>query len=282
MTLKPRNSTLKGSLKIRRQLLHSAFYNIDRLREGILLKQTFAEKFRRKAGSVFMQTHKGFFNRGNKKEYSAASCTVQENSIIRGKRICFLGSSLTYGFAARGESFVDYLQAQDGIVAVKEAVSGTTMADIDSHSYISRLKKLDQDMEFDLFICQLSTNDSSFGIPIGEISDSMEKEDFDIETTVGAMEYIIAYVREIWNCPVSFFTCPRYPSVGYQNMVKQLYLLRGKWDFEIIDLWQDEKIAEAVCRNRDIYMTDEIHPTRACYQKLWTPFFRRRLKEILG
>lgn len=228
-----------------------------------------------------MLAHKGLLNKGNRAEYSVASCTMQENSPIRGKRICFLGSSVTYGFAARRESFADYLEAQDGIVAVKEAVSGTSLGGEDPLSYVSRLKNMNTDQFFDLFVCQLSTNDSNFGIPAGTVKDSEELTEFDTKTTTGAMEYIIAYVKKTWGCPVAFFTCPRYPSAAYQKLVEQLYRLQEKWGIEIIDLWQDTKVSETICRSRDIYMTDDIHPTRACYKKVWTPFFRKRLKEIL-
>lgn len=242
---------------------------------------TFSDGLRGTAKSVLMLPRRGLFNKGNSREYAAASCPRQEHSSLRGKRICFLGSSVTYGFAARGESFVDYLAAQDGVVAFKYAVNGTTLGGTDPQSYVSRLHRIDIKESFDLFVCQLSTNDSSFGVPLGSISSSKKPEDFDIGTTIGAMEHILAYVEDTWGCPAAFFTCPRYPSAPYQKLVTQLYGLRDKWGFEILDLWQDTKIAESICRSRDIFMTDDIHPTRACYQKLWTPFFRKRLKEIL-
>lgn len=245
------------------------------------MKGTFSETLRCTARSAVMLTHKGLLNRGNKREYSASSCPPQEHSPLKGKRIAFLGSSVTYGFASRGESFADYLVSQDGILAFKYAVSGTTLGDMDSRSYVSRLRAIEPDADFELLVCQLSTNDSTFGVPMGTISPSRDMTAFDTKTTIGAMEYILAYTEKVWHCPTAFFTCPRYPSASYQELVTRLYRLREKWGFDILDLWQDTKISEAICRNRDIYMTDDIHPTRACYQKLWTPFFRKRLREIL-
>lgn len=242
---------------------------------------TFSETLRSAARWTLMLPYRGILNKGNSREYAVASCMQQEHSVLRGKRICFLGSSVTYGFASRGESFVDYLAVQDGILAFKYAVNGTTLGDVDSRSYVSRLEMIDAHEPFDLFICQLSTNDSSFGVPLGKISSSEDPADFDKKTTIGAIEYILSYVEHIWKCPAAFFTCPRYASAPYQKLVTQLYRLQHKWGFEILDLWQDTKMGESICRNRDIYMTDDIHPTRACYQKLWTPFFRKRLKEIL-
>jgi hypothetical protein len=67
------------------------------------------------AGNMF-----GYFNRGNSAQYSVKNCEALDSS-LKGKTVIFLGSSVTYGFASKGESFVDYLVAQDGLVAVKEA-----------------------------------------------------------------------------------------------------------------------------------------------------------------
>lgn len=53
---------------------------------------------------------------------------------------------------------------------IGKAVSGTTLVDEDKTSYVSRLKKIDEDST-DLFICQLSTNDASQNKPLGTISE---------------------------------------------------------------------------------------------------------------
>ena len=40
---------------------------------------------------------------------------------LGGKRIIFLGSSVTYGACAMGQSFIEALEKKDGIIAIKEA-----------------------------------------------------------------------------------------------------------------------------------------------------------------
>lgn len=52
----------------------------------------------------------------------------------------FLGSSVTYGAASQGVSFADFIARRNGCEAIKEAVSGTTLVDNGSDSYVSRLK----------------------------------------------------------------------------------------------------------------------------------------------
>ena len=71
----------------------------------------------------------GKFAAGNKDQYTVANTPALADSPLRGKTIIFLGRSVTYGSASGGESFADYMAKRDGIVAVKEAVSGTTLVD---------------------------------------------------------------------------------------------------------------------------------------------------------
>lgn len=66
---------------------------------------------------------------GNAEEYSLEHAAQKKDSPLRGKRILFLGSSVTYGEAANGTSFADYLGKIDGVYVTKEAVSATTLAD---------------------------------------------------------------------------------------------------------------------------------------------------------
>ena len=64
-----------------------------------------------------------------------------------GKRIIFLGSSVTYGACAMGQSFIEALEEKDGIIAIKEAVSGTLLVDedvADGKSYPHRLERRGQ------------------------------------------------------------------------------------------------------------------------------------------
>lgn len=69
---------------------------------------------------------------GNAKKYSVAQTKMEPSDLIN-NQIAFLGSSVTYGAGALGESFVDYLSKKDNICAFKDAVSGTTLVDNDSN-----------------------------------------------------------------------------------------------------------------------------------------------------
>ena len=223
----------------------------------------------------------GFFNRGNYGEYSLKNATTIENSPIKYKTIIFLGSSVTFGYGSMGVSFADFLEKTDGIIAIKEAVSGTTLVDVKDNSYVSRMKTIDKNIKADAFVCQLSTNDATKEMPLGEISESYDINDFDTQTIAGAIEYIIAYAKTTWNCPVIFYTQAKYDSDHYAKMVNLLFEIQQKWDITVIDFWNDAEINNITEEQRKIYLIDHIHPTKAGYKEWWLPKFQETLYEVI-
>lgn len=230
---------------------------------------------------------------GNAEQYSLENTESLPDSPLAGKRILFLGSSVTRGSAAQDASFADYLEKRDGVIVTKEAVSATTLADefsyvawaIDENgdSYVTRLQRIDRSAAFDAVVVQLSTNDASNDdIALGEISESFEPADFDVKTTTGAMEYIIRYVRDTWDCPIVFYTGSYYESEAYAAMVDRLLELRDKWDITVIDLYTDEEFNSIDADTYALYMYDPVHPTKAGYREWWLPAFEAGLEQALG
>lgn len=218
---------------------------------------------------------------GNASDYALDTVAKEKNSPLADKQILFLGSSVTYGAASQGVSFADYLAAKTGCISVKEAVSGTTLVDNGVNSYIKRLKK--QKIEnVDLLVCQLSTNDATQKKELGTISSSKDIEDFDTNTIAGAIEYIIAYSQDKWDCPVIFYTNSHYDSEEYNQMVKLLYQLQDKWGIGIIDLWNNDDFNQLTDEQRTLYMADSIHPTKAGYLEWWLPTMETFIIEYLG
>ena len=219
---------------------------------------------------------------GNAIEYAPENTVHLPESPLSGKHIVFLGSSVTYGAAAKGVSFVEYISARNECTVTKEAVSGTTLTDSGLDSYVTRLKTI-RDPEADLFVCQLSTNDASQKKPLGSIADGFDPSSFDTKTVTGAIEWIIAYAKEKWNCPVLFYTNPRYDSKAYADMHEMLVKIAEKWDINIIDLWADETFNAITAEQRVLYMADAIHPTQAGYQLWWTSVMEQKLySSLLG
>lgn len=214
---------------------------------------------------------------GNAEQYHLEHVQPLADSPLAGKQLLFLGSSVTKGETSLDVSMADYIGKLDSCSVIKEAVSGTTLAGTEAATYTSRLLAVDTSLKLDAVICQLSTNDATKKKTMGEISSSFNLMDFDRETVIGGMEYIIAYSQATWNCPVVFYTGTKYNSARYEQMVDVLLQLQKKWDIHVIDLWHDPEMNAVSEAEYALYMNDSIHPTQAGYLKWWTPKFQQCL-----
>ena len=253
----------------------------------------------------------------NGSEFAAAN-VVKKDSPLEGKVIYWLGSSVTYGAASDGESMADFLAAKTGAVCKKDAVSGTTIftdgatENTGVKSYTTRLTNstvYDKEEFVDAFICQISTNDAidnrlQFrGIVTDE--EFQDKDDFDLKTTLGGVEYIIAYVTEIWGCPIYFYSGAYFGDKGtdehrananpsgtnYSKLIDDVKVAVKKWQdlgvqIDVIDLYNDKEFNEQVSDEYyDWCTSDPIHPHKAGYLNWWMPYFEHFLvtrREIVG
>lgn len=218
---------------------------------------------------------------GNAPEYQPDRTERLAESPLQGMTVVFLGSSVTYGSGSKGISFPEYLAYRHDLKAIKEAVPGTTLVDSGSDSYIARMNKLDID-RVDLFVCQLSTNDATQKKPLGGVGTNYDPASFDTSTVAGALEYIIASTKQRWNCPVVFFTNPKYDSEKYGEMVSLLRKIKDKWNITVIDLWDNESFNDISDEQRELYMADAIHPTQAGYSLWWVPEMEKALMAAEG
>jgi hypothetical protein len=238
------------------------------------------------------------------------------DSPLDGMHFYWLGSSVTYGASSNSVSMVEYLSALTGATCKKDAISGTTLlCDMKSDntgvkSYVNRLKTskvFDENQYLDAFICQISTNDctsdrlSKRGTMTAE--DVFDIQQFDISTTLGAVEYIISYVTTTWACPVYFYS-GSYFSDGtnsaqrqngnpkgsdYGTFVSQVKTIADKWnkgtDYHVgvIDMFNDEAFnAAASDKYYSWACNDPIHPRKAGYLQWWTPYIQAYLENELA
>jgi lysophospholipase L1-like esterase len=220
---------------------------------------------------------------GNAPEYSMNGVERLAGNPLDGKNVLFLGSSVTYGAASVREGIPEYFAARLGCEVTKEAVSGTTLVDNGDSSYVQRLlKNVDPATPYSLVVCQLSTNDATKKLPLGQIGQGTDKDSFDTATVTGAMEFIIAYAKETWDCPVVFYTNARYDSAEYAAMVQRLRELQDKWGIGVLDLWSDDEFNAISDADRALYMNDNIHPTKAGYRDWWCPVMEQQLLDYLN
>ena len=220
---------------------------------------------------------------GNAASYSMANVEPLENAPLAGGKVLFLGSSVTYGEKSLREGIPEYFAARMGWQITKEAVSGTTLADTGKNSYVQRLlNKVDPQEKYSLVIVQLSTNDVGKKQPMGEIAAGTDLADFDTKTTTGAIEFIIRYARDTWDCPVAFYTNARYDSEAYGALVERLLELQEKWGIGVLNLWSDDSFNTISDADRALYMFDTVHPTKAGYREWWCPEMERQLCQWLA
>ena len=215
---------------------------------------------------------------GNAAAYSFDAIEPLEESPLAGGRMAILGSSVAFGAASMELAVGEYLSRRLGCTLIKSAVSGTTLVTLDDSCYIPRLHaEIPKDQPLDLFVCQLSTNDATKELPLGSVSDATDLESFDTSTVAGAIEHIVCYARQTWDCPIAFFTGSRYDSEPYARMYELLLRVRDKWKIGILDLWAPETFNDISDELRGLYMLDPIHPSRAGYRDWWGPEQERQL-----
>lgn len=221
------------------------------------------------------------FHAGNGGSYALSAVEAGEPTPLTGTSVAFLGSSVTDGYGSGGLSFADYLGKLNDMRVTKNAISGTTLAEQGEGSYVERLRQMDPDAHYDAVVVQLSTNDATQGIPLGEVTPTTSGA-FDTATIAGAVEYIISTVASTWRAPVVFYTSPRFPSDDYQQMVDMIHEVQEKWGIGLVDLWEDEDFNTITEEQRGRYMMDPIHPTRQGYLEWWTPAFQDTLERAVA
>ena len=235
------------------------------------------------------------------------------NNAMTGHEMFFLGSSITKGSGSDEYSFADYIRERNGAKVTKEAVSSTTMSGPDvADSYVSRLANYPFSGYYpDVFVCQLSLNDSFLknNIDIGELPeiDFDSLSDADLEslyegatTVAGSIAYITAFAYKKWpDCQVVFFTVRNNGGKKYAEMRTLLYEAKAKYGkyalsykdlagegatgfedrnrIEIIDMWSVSALTNIKGNNYCMYMNDANHPKKAGYLYQWTPVFESSL-----
>ena len=218
---------------------------------------------------------------------------VVEN--LEGKTIGYLGSSVTRGRESNEVSFPEYIAKMSGSTSIKQAIDGSTLAPPPIYlsfmgitSYVNQLKNgaLTNVEHLDALVIQLSTNDARFNLSLGTLSSSFKKEDMNCDTTMGAMEYLIAYAKEKWNCPVLYYVNSYHPQFqynpAYENMIDALYEIQGKWGIDVVDMWNDPEIINVNTDLRSYFMYDSIHPYKSGYYFWYVPKIMNQLAETVG
>ena len=204
---------------------------------------------------------------GNDEIFDLQNVKEIKESPIKNRMIAYLGSSVTYGYKSEGVSFVEYISKRNSSYYIKEAVSGTTLVDNSEISYYSRLKKIDKNKKIDLFICQFSTNDAYMK--------------YEVKDIMVALSNIVSYIKSTWGCSVIVYTSPYFFSPYYEIMVNELKKEQTKLGIYLIDMYSDEGFNKIDDNEKDLYMADPVHPTKAGYLLWLTPYMEKEIYRVL-
>lgn len=243
---------------------------------------------------------------GNNAAYDIENVVPLEDTVLTGKTIFWLGSSVTSGLGSENCSMADYMAVRNNMNCVKEAVPSTTLAthgSLSDQSFVTRmLENLDPNTDIDAFICQISTNDANEkNWPnLGEMPTNYDTTDltsFNLEITLDSVQYIIEYVHETWDCPIYFYSGSYFgdedsgvrgkankSGTHYSELVSDVIEIASHWDEKegyrvgVIDLYNDTDFNNSVSDSDYTYlMVDPVHPYKAGYLVWWTPYFEEFL-----
>ena len=203
-----------------------------------------------------------------------------------------------------------YKYARDGFTLsyVKEryTAEGEKIENAYNQSYVGLLKEAIERLgseRIDTMFVQLSTNDigqyktpagvSGGHLDFGSVSaDSVKNpEEFDVNTSFGALEYIVAKAMEVWNCKVVIYVCHMNTSEfsafksnsydyskmdsssDYAVMRNAALRIAEKWDLGVIDLWGNAEVNKALHEDASRYIADTLHLHVLGYERvLWQEF----------
>lgn len=201
------------------------------------------------------------------------------NSKLNGKTLYIDGDSIMFGYNydgtgdyETGYSVGEYLQDTHSMILTKAAVSGSTLAQIEgsNNSIYARMSALSNDYDYIIFDGGL--NDNAQSVPVGTVTDSFNS-DFDVTTTVGALEAICKHlVQNFPNTEKLFIITHEVttPSLNrntvYLSRMAECIKALEKWGIPVLNMTDTQlKIVDGDSQQFYFHSDDRIHPNAVGY-----------------
>ena len=143
----------------------------------------------------------------SKKESAAlveADEVSEEETLLSGSHIAVVGSTLTAGNGKT--SYTDYLEKKNGMTVDVFAKKDATLTGDGDHSYKTQLDAMDKDAAWDMILIEIPPTETDQKAEVGELSESDDRDTYDMTTLTGAYQYIVSYCWETWKAPAVFVT----------------------------------------------------------------------------
>lgn len=124
----------------------------------------------------------------------------EEETLLSGSHIAVVGSTLTVGNGKT--SYTDYLEKKNGMTVDVFAKKDATLTGDGEQSYKAQLDAMDKDATWDMILVEIPPTETDKKAEVGELSESEDRDTYDLETLTGAYQYIVSYCWETWKAPV--------------------------------------------------------------------------------
>lgn len=213
----------------------------------------------------------GSISKGNNDEYNVEQLKRNENSVMQDDPYVFLGSDFTFGAKSDGQSFVDYLEAVDGIKCKKYGGENYKLNGKGENTLVYCFSKaVEKDVYPKVVFCEVPACNAKGRQNNGELSSSYYIGDYDTTTLYGAMEYLCASADLNWGCKVVFITCPTNDDKKYAEIAEAADAVAEKWGSKVINFYNNDEISFDKSE-KSLYMVDNSSPTKAGYNKVYAP-----------
>ena len=215
--------------------------------------------------------------------------TVESNSPLKGKKMLFMGDSISYGSGdgaspfRTGRAWAGRIQDWTGAITTNASVSGAKASFVsgdDKAKWLYTQFNSNKNKEFDIIVMHGGVNDARHNRKVGEIldTDDASKLNKAMDTYVGGLQWLFYNVKkEQPNAKLFFIANHRLDghSTGnaknmspYFDMAKQLC---EKYGIIFIDLYNNKELNDKLETTTTKYLPDTLHLNAAGYDII-TPY----------
>ncbi len=232
---------------------------------------------------------------------------TRPESSLNGKKMLFMGDSITYGLGDSPSYLDEYglawagrIARETGAVVTNAGVSGASLSYL-SESVAPSGKKNDgwgwiydqfsanKSKSFDVVVMHGGVNDARYEREIGEISDSTDSAVLkaNIDTFAGGLQYLFENVTKTYPNADLFYIANHHldgHSKGYADDMSAYFakakVLCEKYGIHLINLYDNEELNETLNPLSTTYLEDTLHPNAAAYDII-TPYIIKELEAVV-
>ncbi len=232
---------------------------------------------------------------------------TRPESSLNGKKMLFMGDSITYGLGDSPSYLDEYglawagrIARETGAVVTNAGVSGASISYLSAEVASSGTKNdgwgwiydqfsANKSTSFDVVVMHGGVNDARYEREIGEISDSTDSAVLkaNIDTYAGGLQYLFDSVTKNYPNADLFYILNHHldgHSKGNASDMSAYFekakVLCEQYGIHLINLYDNEELNEELDPLSTTYLEDTLHPNSAAYD-LITPYIIKELEAVV-